>query len=332
MAGPPDDRDATRVLGSFRLSFVRRVERLGGAGGFSGSRLWRITSDLGTFALKAWPPGTHAEHIRFAHVVQQRAAALPFVPTLIPTNHGSTWTAATDRLWELATWMPGRADFRDGPSPAKMAAAGEILARLHLEWRVAEREPVPCPAVRRRLAVAREWQQLIDSGWRPNFTSARDEIDRLARRAWDLFTSLLPRLVCRLQPWEHRPVPVQPCLCDVWHDHILFTDDAVTGIIDFGSAKIDHVAVDLARWLGSTAGDDTALAKSGLCAYAAVRPLQPYETELVALLEWSGTVLGVGNWLRWLYRDGRTFEDRSTVARRLRDLVAQLETARPGEW
>ena len=48
----------------------------------------------------------------------------------------------------------------------------------------------------------------------------------------------------------HRPVPFNLCIGDVWHDHILFEGDAVTGMIDFAAAKVDHVAADLARLLG----------------------------------------------------------------------------------
>ena len=69
-------------------------------------------------------------------------------------------------------------------------------------------------------------------------------------------------------------------MCDLWHDHILFTGNAVTGLIDFGSVKEDHVAVDLARLLGSMIGDDAAIWEVGLSAYQRIQPLSAEEAAL----------------------------------------------------
>jgi homoserine kinase type II len=120
-------------------------------------------------------------------------------------------------------------------------------------------------------------------------------------------------------------LPLQPCLCDVWHDHVLFEGERVTGLVDYGSVKTDHVAVDLARLLGSLVGDDRQQQAAGLEAYARLRPLSPEECRLVAALDETGTVLGAANWLRWLYHDVRRFEDREAVARRLAALVQRIE-------
>src|SRR5437763_1299451 len=68
----------------------------------------------------------------------------------------------------------------------------------------------------------------------------------LVRRALDARPVHVAASTAALTPWADRPVPVQPCLCDVWHDHVLYTGDAVTGLIDYGEVKPDHPAVDLA--------------------------------------------------------------------------------------
>jgi hypothetical protein len=49
------------------------------------------------------------------------------------------------------------------------------------------------------------------------------------------------------------------------------------------------------------------------------------EEELILVLDETGTLLGMANWLKWLYRDGRSFEDRAAVARRLATLVERVE-------
>jgi Ser/Thr protein kinase RdoA (MazF antagonist) len=120
-------------------------------------------------------------------------------------------------------------------------------------------------------------------------------------------------------------VRLQPCLCDVWHDHVLFTGDEVTGLVDYGAAKIDHVAVDLARLLGSLVEDNTEERSAGLRAYEEVCPLMPDEEALIAVLDETGTVLGIANWLMWLYAERRRFENRTAVADRLGKLVLRLE-------
>ena len=129
----------------------------------------------------------------------------------------------------------------------------------------------------------------------------------------------------RLRRWRERGFVLQPCLCDVWHDHLLFEDDRLTGLVDYGAVKTDHVAVDLARLLGSLIEDDAANWQRGLTAYRAVRPLSPAEEELARDLDVTGVVLGVATWLRWLGAERRPFEDRTAAARRLGVLVERIE-------
>jgi Ser/Thr protein kinase RdoA (MazF antagonist) len=138
----------------------------------------------------------------------------------------------------------------------------------------------------------------------------------------------MPDVPRRLAPWLSRAVPLQPCLCDIWHDHVLYEGDLVVGVIDFGAAKVDHVAVDLARLLGSVAGGDAALWSAGIQAYGRWRPLGAEEEALAAVLDETGVVVGLATWLRWLYRDGRTFADRPAVAGRLADLLVRAAAAR----
>jgi homoserine kinase type II len=107
---------------------------------------------------------------------------------------------------------------------------------------------------------------------------------------------------------------------------LLFEGDRLTGLIDYGAVKIDHVAVDLARLLGSLVPNDTAGWQVGLRAYRRHAPLDAEEEALAQALDETGTVVGVANWLRWLYEEKRSFADRSAVARRLAELVDRIAT------
>jgi Ser/Thr protein kinase RdoA (MazF antagonist) len=111
----------------------------------------------------------------------------------------------------------------------------------------------------------------------------------------------------------------------VWNDHVLFSEEAVSGLVDFGSVRIDHASVDLARLLGSLVGDDREGWEAGLDAYKALRPLSLTEQGLARALDQTGTILGMANWLRWLYLERRVFVDRQAVADRLGALVRRIE-------
>jgi hypothetical protein len=225
----------------------------------------------------------------------------------------------------LTEWLPGRADFHDRPTPQRLDAACTALARLHLAWSRQAAPAGPCPAVRRRLESAREWAALVSSGWRPVFLGEADPTHAWGRRAWRVLRAHLPRLNERLASWAEVALSLHPCLCDVWHDHLLFEGDALTGLVDYGSVKVDHAAADLARLLGSLVPDDPARTADGLAVYARLRPLSLQEQALVRVLDETGTLLGVANWLRWLYHDRRRFEDRAAAARRLAELVTRVE-------
>ncbi len=325
MAVPLPDADVRRILTGYPAMLRGPGVDLGNYGGFSGARLWRIECGGGTLCLRAWPtPGPPAKRLQLIHRLMRRAreAGLEFVPAVFPTAAGATWVEHAGRLWELSTWQPGRADFQDQPTPARLEAACTALAGVHAAWKAIGPQHAPCPAVRRRLAAVREWQDLIRSGWRPAWRASDDPVTPWAERAWNAVQAQIDQVPHRLAAWVDRPVPLQPCLCDIWHDHVLFQGDAVTGLIDYGSVKLDHVAVDLARLLGSLLG---AQLDAGLDHYSRFRRLTAEERDLVALLDQTGTLLGAANWLKWLYRDARFYPDRAAVARRLAGLVPRLE-------
>ncbi len=319
----PTDADARVVLRRFGLPDAP-AEPLGGGGGFSGARLWRVRAAGGEFCLKAWPAGgmeprRHAWIARLANHARQ--SELKYVPSVRcdPSEHAG-------RLWELADWMPGTADFRTNPSPARLRAACAALARLHTVWAEYAEPPRPCPAVVRRLIAAGEWidATVCFDPWRPVLAAA-DPASPWAKRARDLIDGYIQNIPNLLAPWRGVPLPVQPCLCDVWHDHVLFTGDAVTGLIDFGAVKVDNVAADLARLLGSLVGDGDAGWETGLDAYAAVRALSERERVLARLLDQTGVLLGLANWLRRLFHFGQVYEGRAAVARRMAELVRRVE-------
>ncbi len=289
--------------------------------------LWRVESVAGCLlCLRVWPPDFSRERLEWIHGLMRcaRQRGLDYVPDVLPATGQATVLEHSGRYWELTNWMPGLADFEEYPSAPKLESACIALARLHHAWSDQAPQAGPCPAVRRRLSIFRTWTSMVKSGWRPAFAE-RDPVAAWAERAWSLLGSRVDDVPRILAPWIDRHFPLQPCLCDIWHDHVLFVGDKVTGLIDYGGVKADHPAVDLARMLGSMIGDGPVLRASGLDAYSRVRPLSWDERSLVEALDETGTLLGMATWLKWLYHDRLFFEDHSAVARQLAKLVGRVE-------
>jgi Ser/Thr protein kinase RdoA (MazF antagonist) len=305
------------------------IDALGGHSGFSGAELWRVKTPGGNWCLKAWPTSFQVEQLRHAHWLmrQGRAAGLEYVPAPHDSSDGSGCVTTTGHIWDLTSWQPGRADFHSHPSPSRLEAACAALGDLHRAWRPVRPGRGLLPAVRRRLAAIDQWQTLVRSGWQPEFNSCDDDaLAAWAERAWIVLGFAVRRVPMWLAGWTDVRMPLQPCLCDVWHDHVLFTGDDVTGLIDFGSAKTDHVAVDLARLLGSLVEDDPELREAGLEAYDREVGLAAEDRALVDVLDRTGAVLSLANWMRWIYLEGRRFPGDDRVAARVAGLVRRVES------
>src|SRR5262249_7371727 len=180
--------------------------------------------------------------------------------------------------------------FSLAPSTARLSAACAALGQLHQAWVPADTRYDVCPAVLRRFDSWQTWQQLLQTGWHPA-PAAGDPYWATAAQVWQLVLRRIDEVPRVLAPWSQRKVPLQPCVCDLWHDHVLFTADAVSGLIDFGSVKEDDVAVDLARLLGSLIGDDAALWEVGFQAYERIYPFGTQDRALARDLDPIGTIL-----------------------------------------
>ena len=98
------------------------------------------------------------------------------------------------------------------------------------------------------------------------------------------------------------------------------------GFTFYGAVVVPgRLFVDLARLLGSMVEDDAEKRHVGLIAYTGLRSLSWEEQSLVHILDETGTIIAVANWLKWLYRDGKTFADRTAVAQRIAKLVERME-------
>lgn len=306
-------------------------EPLTSAAGFSGARLWRLKSARGTLCLRRWPTEhPTVERLEFIqavlwHVDQEGFRLIP-VPLETRHRHGYVWHAG--HLWELAPWLSGQADYPQKPSPEKLHNALASVARFHdaaATFPLPEIGPTASPGILERRDRLRE----LLTGRLAELQSAvtLGPWPELAARAGDLislFAKTAPRIVPLLERAAQVQVILQPCIRDIWHAHVLFEGERVSGIVDFGSLRPENVAADVARLLGSLVADNRDDWQRGLAAYQTVRRLSHDELTLVAAFD-RGTVLMAGlQWLDWIYLERREFADRAAVLTRVDECLSRL--------
>jgi Ser/Thr protein kinase RdoA (MazF antagonist) len=319
-----------RVLNAYSLA-VAGVTALGSAGGFSGAAFWRVETPAGTFCLRRWPSEHPSpERLRTVHDVLRYVfdAGVTQVPVPLRTRDGGTFVRDGGCLWELAPWMPGTADYHSRPTRERLAAAMRLLARFHTAAATFPgglTEKQTSPGLRQRLALldrllSGEVRQIAAAVQRDTDTALKTR----AMRVLQAFSDLAPRIRPGLAVAANCQVGLQPCLRDIWHDHVLFSGDEATGLIDFGALRDECVVGDVARLLGSLVRNDQAAWQFGLSAYQDLRPLSEDECSLIEVFNETTILLTGMNWLRWIYLEERTFEQGERILARLDDNLENM--------
>lgn len=304
-------------------------------GGFSGSLVWRLSSDQGVFCLRRWSAEyTDAGRLRWIHRVLAGVFEAGFRRVAVPLTaaDGEIVVRHGGHLWQLEPWLPGEAADAGqfgAVSVSRLEAALKALAEYHRT--VAEtgnRQPDgPAPGIVKRGAKISE---LMGGGLKRlknGVATERNLWPELADRApavFQMFARLAPEVAVRLGKASKQVVAIRPAIRDIHREHVLFEGDQVSGIVDFGAMQFDHFAADIARLLGSLAGEDQLLWKRGLEAYEKQYPLTDDERRLVSTYNESEHLLAGINWLGWVFVDGRQFANRAEVLARFDEIVARL--------
>jgi Ser/Thr protein kinase RdoA (MazF antagonist) len=306
------------------------------SGGWSGSQIWRVTASSGEqFCLRQWPrEHPSIERLQMIHgVLLTVAPELPVVAFPLRTTAGPTFVEHARHLWEVTTWRPGAADFHANPSRPRLRAVMRTLAGFHLWASGCGRRYGAAPAVTDRIELLETMQ---DRGWQAIQHSIvlplGNEVDQPATRLWNLLKPV--------EQWNPlsghlaavTELAIQPTIRDIHHDHVLFTGDEVTGIIDFGALRMDTPLTDIARLIGSLVEDNSELREAAIKAYGELRPLNEADRWIIDLLDRSGFFIGAMNWLTWLYVDRREMGPGAPIVRRLNQFIGRLEEQRRIGW
>ena len=314
-----------------------------GGPGFSGAVVLCLETDVGPHCLRGWPPEVDTDRIAGLHRLLEHVRSRRNWFRRSSRAAQATAGLSFRRSDAAGNWnrgSPGGPTSGSGRMMPRLTAAMTALARLHLAMTSFEpiRAEVPLfgthpsaipAAVSERIERVEGWTgNALESLWikierspevAPGFTAA-------ARSIVAGFQRLAKRMTLELRTAQRLRVPVQPCLRDVWHDHVLFVDDAVSGIVDPAAARTDTVAADISRLVGSLVGDDPRGWTVALAAYQSVRRLSADELTLIGVLDRSGTLLSGMTWLARRYLANMAFAHPDRVVARL-ERIAQTSRA-----
>ncbi|MDG2185142.1 MAG: phosphotransferase [Mariniblastus sp.] len=304
-----------------------RITQLENAGGFSGARITLIEGDTGKYCLRQWPtPHPTQQRLDWIHrnLLHAGVNGCP-VPVPIRTSQGDTFSKHNGHLWELSPWMPGSADFEKAPNSKRLLNAVQKLAEFHQSTAQVQLDFGPSKNMISRVEqltrFPAEMQSMEDQALQYPSRWIASLYGQLRNCA-----ELAQPCLYELSQIATQPMVLQPVIRDIWHDHILFTGNEVSGIVDFGAMQMDNVALDLARMLGSLVGDvNDPAGLRALEHYGSFRPLQDTERQSMQWLDRSAVLLGSLNWLRWIVLEERNYDDWQAVQRRVEILSRRLE-------
>jgi len=227
-------------------------------------------------------------------------------PQPLARADGITVGRLNDRPAALIGWLPG--DWLRAPSSAEFSAAGECLAALHLASAdYSSHQP----------------NRFGPSAWRELASACAAAV----RAPYAPLTEALNAAITTLTDHWPPDLPSGPIHGDYFPDNVLFTDGAVSGVIDYYFACTDARAYDLAiainAWCFDEAGQFHAEASAAFCAgYASRRPLSGAErAALPTLCAGAGARFTASRLYDQLHADPNalvTLKDPQPFAERLR--------------
>ncbi|HMO36992.1 MAG TPA: aminoglycoside phosphotransferase family protein, partial [Gemmatales bacterium] len=249
--------------------------------------------------LKQWPQGQPA-YLSLSHIHRRMMlahfAGIHQIPKVVLLPTGASCFHDGGRTWDLVEWKQGKSV--SNPTSDELEQALTALTKIHVAWRESTNlRRAPCTAVQLHHQRLRNWKQ---DEWQYLLKAP----DQLVQNAARLLQRLQPGALCKLEPWLTRPVILQPCLGDIWSEHVLFEESKLTGIVDFGGVRWDHPTQDVVRLLSS-------YEVSGNRCLKHILDMLPDKSitfqTLIHLLWESSLMVSLSNWIRWLYLENRSF-------------------------
>jgi aminoglycoside phosphotransferase (APT) family kinase protein len=323
--------------------------------GLSNSSVWQVSTNAAQYCLKAWPKSAHLLE-RLTAIHQWLAALGPqldFVPRLILHRDQGTLLCCNDHLWECASWQPGTPVEPGKLTWEQSLTAVSAVAQMHRVSASYHQQQASSPSVETRMQLISHYQHRQEFQ-QPNLSRASEPIsgivvpslsntqfrdsplsnsrgsstvfseNELAKLTLHYFQCMSDQVTQQLKQLR---APIQLCWVarDLHYEHLLFDHERLTGVIDYGAARIDEPLIDLVRLLGSLWPHDAELRHRLVDHY---RSLMDFEVSTVRFqyLDHASTLLSAMQWLQWLLIDRREFQvERQTLLKRWAGLLERLQ-------
>lgn len=253
--------------------------------GFSGATIWRSDSGL---SAKRWPAWVSAERLQAIHAAQRELAPLDFVPRLIPDRFGQTGIDRDGFRMDVSTWCAGQPNPGIWTLPA-IDAAVQAIVGSHRLWQGTMAADRPPSVVGRRLSLLAEYESRSNAGHPPIVAEIEAAIGPHRFEASR-----------RLRQFRNHASITQTIWSDLHREHVLFDQDRITGLIDFGAVREDHPGCDLVRLF-----DDEPSLMIALDCYEKYRP-NVIDRQLTIALAETAAVVNLAAWVRRLAERGPT--------------------------
>lgn len=320
----PDD-EARTVLVRFPELAARQnawdVEPV--SAGLSGAMIWRCQMNNILWALRRWPPEFPRDRLQWIHEILRALPSHLPIPRPLLADQGTSFVECHGHVWSVEPWLPGQADFHRQPTDDRLAAAMRALGEFHNAVRRWASDVRQIPAIVDRMgAIDFHRRQL------PRYReSMKQQTEPLAVHCrWILRECelRLDSLRRELHSVSTERAVLVPAIRDIWHDHLLYQQDCVSGVIDFGAMRPDSPATDVSRLVGSLIGDNPGRWQFAIDAYRAVVPFTEDECKWAKTIDSSSVVIAGLNWIRWLFVEHRQFENTALVQRRVQAVLERL--------
>ncbi|MFO0941441.1 MAG: aminoglycoside phosphotransferase family protein [Pirellulales bacterium] len=304
------------------------------SGGLSSSRVWKIRAGASAFALKAHPATTmRQERLEQLHAFQKLLCrTCEFVPQLQKTHSGETFIHSDGGFWELSTWLEGAPVEIDAATIEHGESAMTALVELHRTSQEHSCCQVQIPAIVERIELIHRYQKnhllLTQFNSSNGLLDTQVSLTQLTLRTIRCFTQDADDLSRQLT--SHQSMSsVFFVLRDIHREHMLFSGAKVTGVIDFGAARLDHPLVDLVRLLGTMFPNSASIRHQLFQAYSE-QTQSSMRLSLFQTLDHASTLLSAMQWVQWLIVEKKQFPVAvSNLLARWDMLVNRLER---NEW
>jgi len=198
------------------------------------------------------------------------------VPDPAPNRDGDLLQTVKGKPAAVVNKLRGKSEL--APSPVHCAAVGQMLAKMHLAGRDFDMQQP-------NLRGLAWWNDTVPVVL-PYLTPAQSSLIR-SELAYQNHIA---------QSAAYAALPRGPVHADLFRDNVMFEGEQLTGFFDFYFAGVDSWLFDIAVCLNDwcidlpTGQHDEARAQAFVQAYAAVRPLQPAERELLPAMLRAGAL------------------------------------------